>query len=52
VTSGARIAEASLQNVTGHRSATILRGYVRRATLFEDTPLPRIMGDGEGGVLR
>lgn len=48
VTSGAErgIAEASLQNVTGHRSATILRGYVRRATLFDDAPLPRIMGDG------
>jgi site-specific recombinase XerD len=47
VTSGAEcgIAEASLQNVTGHRSATILRGYVRRATLFDDAPLPRIMGD-------
>ena len=47
VTSGAErgIAEASLQNVTGHRSATILRGYVRRATLFDDAPLARIMGD-------
>jgi len=47
VTSGAEhgITEASLQNVTGHRSATILRGYVRRATLFDDAPLPRIMGD-------
>ncbi len=47
VTSGAErgIAEASLQNVTGHRSAMILRGYVRRATLFDDAPLPRIMGD-------
>ena len=47
VTSGAErgIAEATLQNVTGHRSATILRGYVRRATLFDDAPLPRIMGD-------
>ncbi len=47
VTSGAErgIAEASLQNVTGHRSTAILRGYVRRATLFDDAPLPRIMGD-------
>jgi len=47
VTSGAErgIAEASLQNVTGHRSPTILRGYVRRATLFDDAPLARIMGD-------
>lgn len=47
VTSGAErgIAEASLQNVTGHRSATILRGYVRRATLFNDAPLSRIMDD-------
>ncbi len=51
VTSGAErgIAEASLQNVTGHRSTTILRGYVRRATLFDDAPLPRIMGD-EGAI--
>lgn len=47
VTSGAEhgIAEASLQNVTGHRSATTLRGYVRRATLFDDAPLARIMDD-------
>jgi integrase len=47
VTSGAErgIAEVSLRNVTGHRSAAILRGYVRRATLFDDAPLPRIMGD-------
>jgi site-specific recombinase XerD len=47
VTSGAEhdITEASLQNVTGHRSATILRGYMRRATLFDDAPLARIMGD-------
>lgn len=47
VTSGAErgVAETSLQSVTGHRSLAILRGYVRRATLFDDAPLPRIMGD-------
>jgi len=47
VTSGAErgIAEASLQNVTRHRSSAILRGYIRRATLFDDAPLPRIRGD-------
>ena len=48
VTSGAMrgVAESSLQAVTGHRSVAILRGYVRRATLFDDTPLARIMGEG------
>jgi site-specific recombinase XerD len=47
VTSGAArgVPEASLQAVTGHRSTAILRGYVRRATLFDDAALPRIMGE-------
>ena len=49
VTSGAEcgIADGSLKNVTGHRSAAMLRGYVRRATLFDEAPLARIMGDEE-----
>jgi hypothetical protein len=48
VTSGAArsVSEASLQAVTGHRSTAILRNYVRRATLFDDAALPRIMGEG------
>ena len=41
------IADGSLKNVTGHRSAAMLRGYVRRATLFDEAPLARIMGDEE-----
>jgi site-specific recombinase XerD len=47
VTSGAArgVSEASLQAVTGHRSTVILRAYVRRATLFDDPALPRIMGE-------
>jgi integrase len=47
VTSGAArgVSEASLQAVTGHRSTAILRSYVRRATLFDDPALPRIMGE-------
>jgi integrase len=47
VTSGAArgVSEASLQLVTGHRSPAILRSYVRRATLFDDPALPRIMGE-------
>jgi integrase len=47
VTSGAArgVPEASLQAVTGHRSTAILRNYVRRATLFDDPALPRIMGE-------
>lgn len=41
VTSAAqkKIAEVDIQRVTGHRSVVTLRGYVRRATLFEDAPL-------------
>lgn len=41
VTSAAqkKIAEVDIQRVTGHRSIVTLRGYVRRATLFEDAPL-------------
>jgi len=39
------VAESSLQHVTGYRSATILRGEVRRATRFGDAPLTRIMSD-------
>jgi len=39
------VAESSLQHVTGYRSATILRGEVRRATRFDDAPLTRIMSD-------
>jgi integrase len=47
VTSAAQkkiIPEDDIMRVTGHRSAAVLRGYVRRATLFEDAPLATIMG--------
>jgi integrase len=45
VTSAAqkRIPEVDIQRVTGHRSIMTLRRYVRRATLFEDTPLTTIL---------
>lgn len=36
------VPEIAIQGVTGHRSVTVLRGYVRRATLFEDAPLRSI----------
>jgi hypothetical protein len=29
--------------VSGHRSVAILRGYVRRANVFDDAPLVAIM---------
>jgi integrase len=32
------VSEANVQRVTGHKSVAILRGYVRRANLFEDAP--------------
>jgi integrase len=45
VTSAAqkKVPEVDIQRVTGHRSVATLRGYVRRATLFEDPPLLTIM---------
>ncbi len=48
VTSAARkkAPEVDIQRVTGHRSVATLRGYVRRATLFED-PLPVTIMDQE-----
>jgi len=41
VTSAARqgVAEASIMNVSRHKSVAILRGYVRRANLFEGIPV-------------
>jgi integrase len=45
VTSAAqkKVPEVDIQRVTGHRSVAILRRYVRRATLFENTPLTTIL---------
>jgi integrase len=37
------VSEADIQRVSGHRSVAILRGYVRRANVFEDAPLVAIM---------
>ena len=39
-----KVPEVDIMRVTGHRSAAVLRGYVRRATLFEDAPLTAILG--------
>ncbi|MHB8415995.1 MAG: site-specific integrase [Acidiferrobacteraceae bacterium] len=36
------VSEADIQRVSGHRSVAILRGYVRRATVFEGAPLAAI----------
>ncbi len=46
VTSAAqkKIPEVDIMRVTGHRSVAVLRGYVRRATLFDDAPLSTILG--------
>jgi integrase len=38
------VSEADIQRVSGHRSVAILRGYVRRANVFEDAPLAAIFG--------
>jgi integrase len=45
VTSAAqkKVPEVDIQRVTGHRSVTTIRRYVRRATLFEDAPLTTIL---------
>lgn len=39
-----KVPEVDIMRVTGHRSTAVLRGYVRRATLFEDAPLTTILG--------
>jgi integrase len=39
-----KVPEVDIMRVTGHRSSAVLRGYVRRATLFEDAPLTTILG--------
>jgi hypothetical protein len=36
------VSEIAIQGVTGHRSVAVLRGYVSRATLFDDSPLRSI----------
>lgn len=33
------VSEVDIQRVSGHRSVAILRGYVRRANVFQDAPL-------------
>jgi integrase len=38
------VSEADIQRVSGHRSIAILRGYVRRATVFDDAPLAAMFG--------
>jgi transposase len=37
------ISEADIQRVPGHRSVAILRGYVRRANVFDEAPLTAIL---------
>ena len=38
-----KIPEADVQRVSGHRSVATLRSYIRRATIFEDSPLTAII---------
>jgi integrase len=38
------VSEADIQRVSGHRSVAILRGYVRRANVFDEAPLTAILG--------
>jgi integrase len=37
------VSEVDIQRVSGHRSVAILRGYVRRANVFEDAPLAAML---------
>jgi len=39
-----KVPEVDIIRVAGHRSTAVGRGYVRRATLFEDAPLTAILG--------
>ena len=38
------VSEVDIQRVSGHRSVAILRGYVRRANVFQDAPLSAMFG--------
>jgi integrase len=38
------VTEQSIQAVSGHRSVLILRGYVRRANVFQDAPASAMFG--------
>jgi hypothetical protein len=37
------VPEIRIMETTGHKSVAILRGYVRRATVFEGSPLRSIL---------
>lgn len=41
------VSEVDIQRVSGHHSVTILRGYVRRANVFQGAPLSAMFGSGE-----
>jgi integrase len=41
------VSEVDIQRVSGHHSVTILRGYVRRANVFDDAPLAVIFGSAK-----
>ncbi len=42
--SSAGVSEVDIMRVSRHKSVTILRGYVRRATVFDKAPLTSILG--------
>jgi integrase len=39
------VSEVDIQRVSRHRSVAVLRGYVRRANVFEDAPLSAMLGN-------
>lgn len=41
------VTESAIQGVSRHRNTDILRGYVRRATVFDDAPLAAMFGSPE-----
>jgi integrase len=41
------VSEVDIQAVSGHRSITILRGYVRRANVFVDAPATAMFGSAD-----
>ena len=41
------VSEVDIQAVSGHRSMTILRGYVRRANVFVDAPATAMFGSAD-----
>jgi len=39
------VSEVDIQGMSGHRSVTILRGYVRKANIFQECPTTAMFGE-------